>query len=482
MASGLVGDPSHREAPGVLDGGVEVDPVGGIGQVLTLHDECPEPTSDRRGGHDLGMVPSPGDVLGLHDGQAAAAVLDEATPDPRQPRRRRRLPRCVVAHDHVVVHMGDRPAPLAVGPIGHGAGGDRLEVGHQIAADERVVELGQEQEPRCLDSTGGDDHVTGGQEPLLTVGADHVHPGGAAAHDAHPGHEGLRQQLRPACGHGALEHGDGVALGMDGAAEEGTEAAVVAGGTGIIGNAVDGRGGRVGVIAEVLGGGGRAGGPEHGNTGGHGKRTRTAGGEGIGPLGAGHPDGPLHLGVVRLQLVIVEGPVGHFGIGLGSELGQHPEVVRAETGHLAVGMDAPAPDRGGHRVELADVDTVAVSLFGPERTGLDEGVGSEEIPVVKLDLVIRVVEGGLAQVVGIEEVVATLLDDGHGPARRRQHVGRRGASRSRPDDHGIDRHGSLTSASVHPRGCTSPSNPMAVHPLPFRFPPYSGAPYMPSQT
>ena len=41
--------------------------------------------------------------------------------------------------------------------------------------------------------------------------------------------------------------------------------------------------------------------------------------------------------------------------------------------------------------------------------------------------------------------------------------------------------GSDTSASVHPRGWTSPANPMASQPAPSRFPPYSGAPYMPSQ-
>ena len=63
-----------------------------------------------------GWCSTPGYVLGLHDGQAAAAVLDQAAPDPGQSGLGRRRPRRVVAHDHVVVHVGHRPAPLAVGP------------------------------------------------------------------------------------------------------------------------------------------------------------------------------------------------------------------------------------------------------------------------------------------------------------------------------------------------------------------------------
>ena len=69
--------------------------------------------------------------------------------------------------------------------------------------------------------------------------------------------------------------------------------------------------------------------------------------KGLDALGAGHADGPLHLGVVRLQLVVVDGPVIHVGTGLGPELGQEPEVVGAEAGHLAVGVDSPTADRGG---------------------------------------------------------------------------------------------------------------------------------------
>ncbi len=238
---------------------------------------------------------------------------------------------------------------------------------------QRMVEPGEEQQPGRLDGAGGDDHVAGGQEALGTVGTDDIDPGGPAALDADPGHEGLGQQLGPTGGHGPLQHGDGIALGVDGAAEVGAEAAVVAGRPAVVGDAVGRGGGRIGVVAEPLGGGRRTGWRRTWGARRHGEGTRPGGGEGVGPLGAGHPDGPLHLGVVGLELVVVEGPVGHLGVGLGTEQRQDPEVVGPEPGHLAVGVGATAAHRGRDRVDLAHVDVVPVGLARSGRCGARPG-------------------------------------------------------------------------------------------------------------
>ena len=190
-----------------------------------------------------------------------------------------------------------------------------------------------------------------------------------------------------------MQHGDRIALGVDRAAEEGAEPAVVAGRPAVVGDAV-GRGRRrIGVVAQPLGGRRRADGAEHGCARGHGERPRPGAGERVGPVGAGHPDGPLDLGVVRLELVVVDRPVGHVGPGLGAETGREAEVVGPEAGHLAVGVGPPSAHGGRHRVDLAHVDPVAVVLAGPEGPRLDQGVGPEEVPAVELDLVVGVVEG-----------------------------------------------------------------------------------------
>ncbi len=429
MVARLVRHPGHRESPRIPHGRIEIDPVGGIGKILALHNEGPQAPSYRRGGHHLRVVLPPREVLGLHDGQPSPTVLDEPTPDPGKAGFGRRRLRRLVTHDHVVVDVGDRSTPLAVGPKGHGAGGDGLEVGHQVTADEWMVEVGKQQEPRRLDGSGGDDHMAGGEEALGAVGADEIDPGGPASLDADPGDEGLGQQLGTTGAHGALQHGDGITLGVNGAAEEGAETTVVAGRPGVVGNAVDRGGCGVGVIAEPLSGGGRFGGTEHGRSRRHGERSRPGCGKRIGPVGPRHADGPLHLGVVRLELVVVERPVGHLGTGLGTELTEQPEVVGAESGYLAVGVHTATAHRRRDRVELPYMDVVAVGLLASEGAGLDQWVRTEEVSVVEFDLVIRIVERWLAEVVRIEQVVAALLDDDHRPAGGGEYVRCSGAPR-----------------------------------------------------
>ena len=282
MGAGTVGDPGHREAPGVAHGGVEVDPVVGVGQVLALHDEGPQPLADRRVGHQAGVHRPPGVVLGLQDGHGRPAVLHQSPAEPREPGLGGGRPRGLVAHDHVVVDVGHRPAPLGVGPVRHRAGGDGLEVGHEVPADQRVLEAGEQQQPGCLDGAGGHDHVPGGQEALGAVGADQVDAGGPSPVGPDAGDERLGQQLGPTGGHGPPEHGHRIALGVDRAAEEGAEAAVVAGRAAVVGDAVGGGGGRIGVVAELLGRRHRPGGPEHRRPRRHREGARPGAGEGVG--------------------------------------------------------------------------------------------------------------------------------------------------------------------------------------------------------
>ena len=280
-------------------------------------------------------------------GRPAPLCSTMPAPQPGQAGLGCRLPGGIVTHDHVVVHMGHGPAPFGIGPVGHGTGHDGLEVGHEVPAHQRMVQPRQEQQARRLDGPGGHDHVTRVHRTHGAVGADHVHPGGPMALGADAGHERLHHQFGPPTGHGPLQHGDGIALGVDRTAEVGTEAAVVAGRPPVVGHGVGRGGSRVRVVPEPLGRRTGQDGPVHGCARRHRERTRSGGGEGIGALGAGHPDGPLHLGVVGLELVVADGPVGHVGIGLGPEHRVEAEVVGHEAGHLAVGVGAAPPTVDG---------------------------------------------------------------------------------------------------------------------------------------
>src|SRR5207302_2048879 len=102
----------------------------------------------------------------------------------------------------------------------------------------------------------------------------------------------------------------GVALGPDGTAVAAAEAAVDAGGTAVVGDRVYGGGGTIGVVAQPLGGGSRDQRAVHVGPRRHGEGRRAPGRERVGAVLAGHPDQGLGLGVVGLELAVVEGPVG----------------------------------------------------------------------------------------------------------------------------------------------------------------------------
>jgi hypothetical protein len=83
----------------------------------------------------------------------------------------------------------------------------------------------------------------------------------------------------------------------------------------------------------------------------------------------------------------------------------------------------------GNAVHRPHVGALAVLFTYPERPRLDEWVGPEEVPVQELDLVVGVVLRQLARVVGIDQVVPALLDDGDRPPGPGENVGRGRSSR-----------------------------------------------------
>ena len=311
-----------------------------------------------------------------------------------------------------------------------------------------MLQAGQEQEARRLDRAAGHDHEIGVHRVRDAVGPDVLDPGGPApvrddAADVRLGHE-----LGPAGRHGLGQERHRVALGVDRAAEERAEAAVVASRAAVVGDAVGGRRRLVGVEPDLLRRRGRQHGAVHGRPRRHRIGARAPGCERVGPGASGHADGPLHLGVVRLELVVVERPVVDRRLLLRPVGGAEPEVLLPEARHLAVGVRPATTDRGGDGVDLADVYVLPLVGRAPEGARLDEGIGPEEVAGDELDLVVGVVARGLRRVVAVEEVVTPLLHDHHRPAGAGQHLGRGRAARSGPDDHRVGGHGCDTWASL----------------------------------
>jgi hypothetical protein len=143
---------------------------------------------------------------------------------------------------------------------------------------------------------------------------------------------------------------------------------------------------------------------------------------------------PLGRRVVRLHLVVVDGPVDERRPVDRSGRGHRLEVVLTEAGQLAVGVEAAAPHGGGQVVDVADVEPLAVVLGAAERPRLQPRVGSEEVPAHELQLVVRDVaersEGSFER----EEMVAALLQQQHRPAGTGQHLGRSRARGPGADD------------------------------------------------
>ena len=311
-----------------------------------------------------------------------------------------------------------------------------------------MVEPRQEEEARGLNgATRHHDEfgLPGVRDP---VRPDELDTGGAAAVGDDAAHVGLGHQLCSTGGHRPGQQRHRVALGVDGAAEESAKAAVVAGRTAVVGDAVRRRRCLVGVQAHLFSRSRRQHGPVHGRAGRHGIGTRPPGGEGIGPLAPRHPDRALDLCVVRLELVVVEGPVVDGGTLLRPVDREEAEILLTEPWHLPVGMGPSPADRGGDGVHLADVCVLALVRRATEGPRLDEWVRPEEVARHELDLVVGVVARGSRQVVGIEQMVASLLHDDDRPAGPGQDLGGRRAAGAGADDDGAGTHGWDTSASL----------------------------------
>ena len=305
--------------------------------------------------------------------------------------------------------------------------------------------------PRRLDGAARHDDQVGVHRVQIALGIDVLDAGRPSSVCDDPADVRLRHELGPAGGHRLGQQRHGVALGVDGAAEERAVAAVVAGRPAVVCDAVGRRRRLVGMQADLSRGLRGQEGAVHRRPRRHRIGTRAPGGERVRALPPGHADRPLDLGVVRLHLVVVEWPVVDGRILLGAVRREEAEVLLAKARDLAVGMGAPASYRRRNGVHLADVGVLTLVRGAAERTRLDEWVGAEEVAGDELDLVVRVVTRRLRQIVGVEQVVATLLHDHHRPPGTRQHLGRRGAAGSRPDDDGVWRHvahGWETSASL----------------------------------
>ena len=346
--------------------------------------------------------------------------------------------------------MGDRASLVGVEPHRELAEGQGLEVVHEIAPDLGVIEPREEQQAGRLGGTGRHHHVAGGFDVVLSVGVYPFHAGGPPVRHSDLRHHRLGAQLGPPRHERPAERCDGVALGVYRAPEERAEAAVVAGRPAIVGDRVARRGAGIGVVAQSLRGGGGDHRAVHRGARWHRVGSAAPGGEGIGTGLPGHPDQPLGFGVVGLQFVVAERPVGDGGALHRPELGEYPEVLFTKARHLAVGMDSTPADGCRQVVHLPDVTALAVGRVHAECPWFQPRVGSEEVTVPVLDLVVGELVEELRRLLEIHEVVLAAFEDEDRPARRSQRVGGRGTSGSGADDDGVEvtAHGSLTSSSV----------------------------------
>ena len=101
-------------------------------------------------------------------------------------------------------------------------------------------------------------------------------------------------------------------------------------------------------------------------------------------------------------------------------------------------MHAAPADGRGQVVDVAHELAVAVRFRQAERARLEEGIGTEEVALGELDLIVRVVAEQPVRVVEVDEVVATPLEHAHRPTRGGEHVGRGRTPRPRPDDDGVE--------------------------------------------
>ncbi len=441
VAVGLERDTPGREAEDVLHLRIEVDAVRRLGHVLALHGERDHALAHQRVEHQAGVRLAAGEVDAFHDRRAGAPVLDDAAAEVGEPRLVSGRARLVIDAHRVVHEVGDRTTSMGMQLEGEQPEHQRLEVVHQEAADDvGVPDPRAKEQAWGLERAGAEDDVLGGHLVRRSLGVEVAHAArpasGAVEHDL--AHVRLGTDLAAARLQRMPQRRDGVTLCLDRAAVEGTEAAVVAGGPPVVLDAVHPGRRAVRVVSEPRRGLGRQHRTEHVGSRGHRVRAGTPRGERI-PFGvAGHTDDPLGLGVVRLELVVVERPVDELGAVDRPQLGRGPEVDLAEAGELAVGVEAPAPDRRREVVHVAGEDAIAVGVGVPVRARLEQGVGAEEVPRVELQLVVADVPEWAERRVEREQVVPTLLEHQDALAGRGEHLGDGRAGGPRADDDRLD--------------------------------------------
>ena len=272
-----------------------------------------------------------------------------------------------------------------------------------------------------------------------------------------------------------------VALGLDRAAEAAAEPAVVAGRAPVVGHRVHAGRAAVRVQAGPLGRGHRQDGALHVGARRHRERSRPPRRERVRLL-AGHPDEPLGLGVVRLEVVVGERPVDDVGALDRAER-------RAAAGSRPPGSGAACRRRGSRRRRPSTAASSRGRRRGGRRRprprrnvrGSTSGSGPSRWRCSDLSSSLAEWPSGpngasssirwfapFSSTTTVQPCAvsrsATVEPDGPEPTMT--------ASQSSPSTGPVARaHRPSTSASVQPRGCTSPANPMAAHPAPSRLPP-----------
>ena len=303
------------------------------------------------------------DVLGpggkvdrLHDRMAAPAVLDDAAAEVREPGGACGGRGVGVAHDRIVHEVGDVAALVRVQPEREEPEHDRLQVEHQEPADQvrRVADAAAQQEPRGLERAARDHDRVGGHRVLHTVAVEVAHAPAATRRRRRAATSSAmlsgRSSQRPRSQR-TPQHRDRIALGVDRAAVERAEPAVVARRPTVVRDAVGARRRAVRVVAESLGRGHGERGEEHVGARRHRVRPAAPRRERVAGVVAGDADEPLGLRVERLQLVVVERPVGDVGALDRPELRRQAEVDLAVARQLAVGVEPGAADGRRHVVE-----------------------------------------------------------------------------------------------------------------------------------
>ena len=110
------------------------------------------------------------------------------------------------------------------------------------------------------------------------------------------------------------------------------------------------------------------------------------------------------------------------------------EVDLAEAGQLAVGVHAAATDGARQVVDVAGEQALAVAVVAAKGSRLEKRVGSEEVAVHELQLVVRVVALGRVRRLELDEVVAALLENDAVPPGGGDRLGERRPAGPGADD------------------------------------------------